>query len=861
MTINDIKEKLVVKFSAPLRDYYKRHIIFWEDAEKEFSDSISELEIEGVTVINLSDNNTFKAKRMVNDESTGNLLIYDSTNMDTHKDWLADARIYADEVLRFDFYSMIIERIGAIESKPYRDAVKQYPKFWKSEERVEKLRKLCPHIKSEIDIHLAVLAVLSGAMSNNVAEILYNVFTNGLDTNDNDLIKKIESFGSIDKFWQLVNKFVGDCHNNLSNAFETFVVTALYQTMGSATPIKIKGIVSPQFRQECYSIVSEWTHNSDYDDIFDLIDRIDTKYSLVDLFNALSIDELAGSEIFSSINIALLNKLFSAASTKAIQGSKLTSIVESRGKMLWYKKYANYYESLMAIGNFFEIYDKYSDGFHYVKELEVWEDYQENLHLFDTYYRYIHYYVYKTSCDSIEEVEDMKKEALQYVENLYKNVYLVGLNDVWIKLIKEQMKETGRINETVKYQTMFFDNYVKKAMDDKLTFVIVSDGMRYEVAKDLAIKLQFKLKCDLKLDTIQSTFPAITKYGIPALLPGKKSVDDKMNVIVDGMKVSDKESRALILAKYVPESAVINYSELIAMNSMAKKEFIKGKKVIYIFHNEIDSSGHDSAGESKVFDSCEDTINKLLSLVQTLVNTRSSINVIITSDHGFIYSYNKLDETDKISIKSEEIVDAIGEKRCVVCKNPIDSEYLVEVKMLINNEDDSLIGYAPYQAIRMKSNGGPSNYVHGGLSLQETMVPVLIFDSVRTDSKAYGANKDKYNHNPAKIELVSTNRTLYSLIASLEFYQTKQSGLDAVEATYEAMFEDNMGNQVSDTVAIIANKTDPDAVNRRIKATITIKSNTPTGTYYLIIINRNTKETLIKEEFKINNDFGGDFDF
>ena len=730
MTINDIKEKLVVKFSAPLREYYHRHIIFWEAVyQPPFS--------------------TFM------------FAVYDPTNTDTHKDWIADARIiYADEILRFDFYSMIIERIGVIESKSYRDAVKQYPKFWKSEERIEKFKKVCPHCKSEKDIHLAVLAVLTGSKNTNVAEILFNVFTNGLDADDNDLIKKIESFGSIDKFWQLVNKFVGDSRNNLSNAFETFVVTALFQTMGSVMPTKIKSIVSPQSRQECYSIVSEWTHNNDYGDVFDLIDRVDEKYSLVDLFSALSIDELVGSEIFSSINIALLNKLFSAASTKAIQGSKLISIVENRGKMLWFSKYANYYESLKAIGNLFEIYDKYGDGFHYVNEMEVWKDYQENLYLFDTYYRYFHNYVYKTSYDSIELVEDKKKEALQFIENLYKNVYINGLNDVWIKLIKEQIKTTGRINDSVKYQTSFFDSYVKKAMEDKLTFVIVSDGMRYEVAKELAIKLQFKLKCDVKLDAIQSAFPAITKYGKPALLPGRKSVDDKMNVLVDGGKDGGKEARAAILAKYVPESAVINYSELLVMNSTEKKEFIKGKKVIYIFHDDIDSSGHDSVGESKVFDACEETVNKLLSLIQTLTNVRSSINVIVTSDHGFIYSYNKLEESDKISVKGEEIVDALGEKRCVVCKNPIDSEYLVEVKMPINNENNSLVGYAPYQAIRMKSNGGPSYYVHGGLSLQEMMVPVLIFDNVRTDSKGYGANKDKYNHNPAKIELVTENRML-----------------------------------------------------------------------------------------------------
>ena len=170
----------------------------------------------------------------------------------------------------------------------------------------------------------------------------------------------------------------------------------------------------------------------------------------------------------------------------------------------------------------------------------------------------------------------------------------------------------------------------------------MSDGLRYEVAKELSDSLKYQLKCDVKLDAIQSVFPAITKYGKPALLPGIKTIDDSMNILVSGSKASDLNSRRAILQKAMPESDAINYVDLVKMNSTEKKEFLKGKKVIYVYHDDIDSSGHDSSGESKVFDSCKETIDKLLNLVRALTNARASIRVLITSDHGFLYSYQLL---------------------------------------------------------------------------------------------------------------------------------------------------------------------------------------------------------------------------
>ena len=862
--LEDIKNKLVLSFSNPLKEYYKRLVVFWNDPDKEFIDLIDEIVIDGVTVFKLTEKNFFRAKRLLNDESTGNLLIYDTTKTYLYDDWLADVRLmYLNEEVHFDYYSLLMDELYINQnSKSLREAVKGYDKFFKNEERKEKLHKLINTINTNTELHLGILATLTNSKSLDIAEILYNVFTNGLNVNDNKYIKNIESFGSMNILWQVINKYCGDCHENLNNAFRTIIFNALYHTMGNSMPSKIKSFVFNNAVVDSQLLVFDWTHNNDYkENILQMISDIDYKFELFELFDALALDELLGSELFASINNAILRKLFGAASTKAISGSRIKSMIEDRRKMLWYDKFMNYYECLYSIGNLYDLYDKYSNGFHYVNEMDLWNDYQNEICLFDTYYRHIHNNVYKSSLDSIALVQDKMNDAINYVENLYKNYYLCGLNDAWINLVKDQLQSSGRVNNCINSQSSFYNNFVKENSEERLTIVIISDGMRYEVAKELANDLKYKLKAEVSIKAMQSAFPAITPFGMAALLPGKKLVDDNYNITMDGIKADSLINRRAILQNANSDSDAINYTDLYLMNSTDKKDFLKGKKIIYVYHNDIDNYGHDSVGESKVFTSCEETINKIISLINALKNARQSIKVIITSDHGFLYSFNKLDEVDKISIKNDDIVDEFREKRCLVCKNKIESDYLIPIKMAINKEDDSLVGYSPRQAIRIKTQGGSLNYVHGGLSLQEMMVPVVVFDNVRTSSKQYNNNKDKYDHKSVTIELVTEKRTIYGLIVSLEFYQSKPIGLDAVATNYEVLFEDAMGKAVSNSEIICANKTDADASNRKFKVTLNINSGTKTGTYYLLVVNQDNNETLMKTEIKIENSFGGDFDF
>ncbi len=63
------------------------------------------------------------------------------------------------------------------------------------------------------------------------------------------------------------------------------------------------------------------------------------------------------------------------------------------------------------------------------------------------------------------------------------------------------------------------------------------------------------------------------------------------------------------------------------------------------------------------------------------------------------------------------------------------AEYLLPVRLEGEIGGTSVKGYTTQDSTRIKISGGGENYVHGGVSLQELCVPVIIFKNIRTSSK------------------------------------------------------------------------------------------------------------------------------
>ena len=416
-------------------------------------------------------------------------------------------------------------------------------------------------------------------------------------------------------------------------------------------------------------------------------------------------------------------------------------------------------------------------------------------------------------------------------------------------MIETDLGSTGKITG-IAQQTDFYRDVVKN-IDGKV-FVIISDAMRYDVAHSLAKQLEIETKADVEISAQQSIYPTITKYGMAALLPHKtlEAVENNgtTKVLVDGHS-SEMSDRDGILKSYSENSVALRYKDIISMKRDDRRAAVKGKDIIYIYHDTIDASSHND--ESSVFDACEKAINEIKNLVNVICNELQGLNVIITSDHGFLYTYKELTESDMMEHSSfkKDIIEQ--GRRYVITDNSANPDFLMPLKGIYN--DSNMLGFAPRENIRVKGAGG-SKFVHGGISLQEMCVPVITYKYLRSGYKSYRINKDKYDTKPVTIALLSSNRKISNMIFNLSFYQKEPVKDNYVACIYIAYITDSVGNEVSDKQKIIANKTSTIAKDREFKCTFNLKSQkfSNTETYYLVIVDEEGKQIPIKEEIQID---------
>ena len=88
-------------------------IVFWNDPEREFLNTLPHLLLDSVTTIRLDEAGALEVKmRLERDDPTGKYLIYSpAEEPDDKKDWLLDIRLYGRS-FRADRASIILQELG-----------------------------------------------------------------------------------------------------------------------------------------------------------------------------------------------------------------------------------------------------------------------------------------------------------------------------------------------------------------------------------------------------------------------------------------------------------------------------------------------------------------------------------------------------------------------------------------------------------------------------------------------------------------------------------------------------------------------------------------------------------------------------
>ena len=861
MDIDSISRELNRRFAESLEEFYKRRIIFWYDEDREFEDKLDGLQLDDAKVVRLTGSNTFAVKKLLcADDLSSNYLVYSPLSFQKDDDnWLINVQLYSEE-FRADLISIWIDEMGLTSTPIIRKQVRNYRAFFDAKKHRAKVAAIKSNITTAPQMHLAVMATLCSNDDIQPNNIIRAVIRAGLDIETNDIYQSFVTYGADTAFWAMVSQATGyneGDDSNLGRLAMHMLLTAATGTLHLDDLAGLDAYISVPHQAYCYELVSDWMHGEDNRQLYEVARYVEDGARLYQRFSKLPVEALVSTECFPCIDECILTSLMTEIRDHIIKVDVIKETVEKRRTMAWYEDVSCYYEGILQVANMQAFFLEHADGFHTVEPAKLWKEYTTDYYRMDTFYRQFHLCFQKCLKVSNPLLDDLFKHVTEKVEGLYSHWFIGLLGENWSDACAENLEQFGRILEVPK-QVDFYRSKVKPGTNR--VYVIISDAFRYEVAASLTAQLRRETQSKVELNSCQAVFPTVTKFGMAALLPHRElTVVEKSNgllsVLADGQS-TDAGNRDKILKLANKASVALKYDNIIGLKRAERQALVKGMEVVYIYHDKVDIASHTS--DSAVFSACDEAISDIKNLVRIIVNEFGGTNIIITADHGFLYTYSPLSEDDKVDKTTPSEQDVEIDRRYLITRKGAKPEYLLHVKFLDGQSDFD--AFAPRENVRIKKKGGGLNFVHGGISLQEMVVPIVEYQHLRTATKAYQRNRDKIDTKPVTLNLLSAGRKISNMIFSLSFYQREPVGDNREQATYLIYFTDSNGKQISDTCKIIADKTSENGQDRTFRCSFNLRSQKYSSqeSYYLVIADESGLQMPVREEFQIDIAFAVD---
>jgi uncharacterized protein (TIGR02687 family) len=291
-----------------------------------------------------------------------------------------------------------------------------------------------------------------------------------------------------------------------------------------------------------------------------------------------------------------------------------------------------------------------------------------------------------------------------------------------------------------------------------------------------------------------------------------------------------------------PNSVAFKFRDLMELRIDDAREKIKGKRVIYIYHNEIDATGDEKSSEHGVFNAVDSTIQDINKMIDRLGKSLNVTKVLVTSDHGFLYQKGQLENVDKLETQDFDKLKIIeSNKRFILSEQDVSLPNTHKFSMAtIVDSDKQMHLYVPLSDLRFKSQGGGVNYVHGGASLQEIVIPVLVYNHNRRDSDL---DRKGIKHGKVNVSVINPNRKIASSPFKVKLLQTEKV-TDKLEPLKCKVALWDMGGderKVSDERLIITDSTSDEPEERVQSVILSLSSDIENRMYYLRAIDDDPK--------------------
>ncbi len=835
LNLKQITDKLNSEFAGEVRK-----LVFWYDAAGEFAEDVDNLPLEKAKVLHLEPDNQFQTKYFLEcvDTTTSYLVYAPFAKPPVRENHLEDTILYSKEFFA-DRASLLTLDLGIDER--FKPVIQHYIKFFGNKVRTQAFYDLELDTFNRSTIEVALMSVLCKNKTASFEEVLRTVLTDG-GFEENTYLEEFEKYDLLKAFWNQVQDVFGyaDEKPSLEKLAMYMFVTYMSKSISCDLPDGWQPYIS--FKSGSIiafldNMMNSLIYSRQYDEI---ADRVYTSLKAEVELSKLPVEALASCGIFAGIDRLLISWVTKRLELEDI-GAKLGTLTipelcKQRRNMHYGQQYRSEY---FVLENAFAIIS----GAQYTTANslnELAKNYTTSLYQMDRRYRYFYYHM-----DKLEDTSSFD-QLKELVENIYANDYLSKVCTNWTTLFAEQALEMD-----MPKQVQFYNRKVNYAKDQLV--VIISDALRYEVGMSLLEKLQSDEKCTASMNTMVSVLPSVTKYGMAALLPHRKlELTEEYDVLLDDQKTDSLEQRQEVLQKFKPASRCVQFDEIKGMSVADLRSIFTRQDVVYIYHNQIDARGDKLSTENEVFNACAEAIDEIAALVRRLTTSANKSHFLITADHGFVYRRNKLTESDKIGLVSGS--GTVLGRRYVMAEQGLEKEGTgsIGLGLMMETQEDRKVSY-PMGADIFKAPGSGLNFVHGGCSPQEMIVPLI---EVKTE-------KGFKETGTVQIALVSLLSKITNLITSLDFVQSDAVSDVLKETTYHICFVDSNGEKISNGHIYKADKKDSDSVKRmfRLRFSFKNKQYDKSQKYYLVATDDKTGLEVMRHEVIMDIAFANDFGF
>lgn len=271
------------------------------------------------------------------------------------------------------------------------------------------------------------------------------------------------------------------------------------------------------------------------------------------------------------------------------------------------------------------------------------------------------------------------------------------------------------------HQTHVYEDEVRST-NENVCYVLV-DALRFEMGVEL--KSLLESADELKLQPAIGVIPTITPIGMAALMPDadksfsvvehKKSLGAQIQTSLSG----SMNERRKIWSGSVPGIVDVGLDKVLSESSSKLQKRIADAPLLLVRSTEIDAMGEggNTALTRQVLDTAINNVAKAVKRLAALGISR----FVVAADHGHLFALER-EESQRIDKPGGETVSM--HRRCWAGRGGANPPGTIRITSAQLGYDSDLDFVFPNGNSVFKA-GGDLTYHHGGLSLQELVIPVL----------------------------------------------------------------------------------------------------------------------------------------